>query len=182
MPEQAERVKPYKGESLARLIKLITDAQPFPLPQQVKLELGIPEAEGDEGVTGVDAIAVISQDNTQPAVRLQYIRLSLDVLKNLPEGEILSFNDVVFPTSTHKILDIINDRLGLDLLATEVEDIDLPTRPDEMPVRILEGNYAWIPGLHHFPLLSIPSTARITMTRDLRITQDGRIRIISVKQ
>lgn len=181
MPEIAERVKPYKGQSLARLIKLIKDAQPFPFPQTATIELGVPTTGAGEGITEIDATAVISQDKRQPTVGLTYIRLSLDVLKNLPEGEILSFDDVVFPTSTHKILDVINHRLGLDLLATEVEDTDLPTRPSEMPVRILEGNYAWIPGLYHFPMLHIPSTARITMDNSLRVTQSGRIRIISVK-
>lgn len=182
MPEQAERVKPYKGQSLARLIELIENAQPIPLPQQATLELGIPTAEDAAGTTGVDAVVIIPQDDRLPAVKLTYIRLSLDVLKDLPAGELLDFDDVVYPTSTHKILDIINDRLGLDLLAEEVEDIDLPTAPLEMPVKILEGNYAWIPGLYYFPLLNLPNGVRTTMDNNVRVTQTGFIRIISTKQ
>lgn len=183
MTEVKERIAPYKGTSHDRLCALIKEAQILPMPPTVTFTFTEPvdEPSYGDGGTSVGMEFHIPPSYTSQQVAISYYRLSLEVLKNLPYGELLAFDGIEYPTSSHKIIDRINHALGLDLLVDEIEDLDLLERPSRMPIHITERCLAWVPGLYYFDMLPIPYEARITMDDVVRITQTGRIRIISVK-
>lgn len=184
MTAQKTRILPYKGTSHARLSELIEKSQPLALPLFSQFGFKYLEAVpgGQEGATRVTAIHSIGNVYQSDEIELNYTRLSLDVLKDLPHGEILGFEDVAYPTSTHRILDKINHALGLDLVESEVEDTPLAAAPEKMPVTITSKSLLWLPGTYLFNMRYTPADSRITSGGEFRITNTGRIRIISIKQ
>lgn len=175
------RLMPYAGTSHDRLTELIKTSQPKPLPQGVRFVfrnvVEIPsQAEGDTRVS----VTPYLQDIPKVEQQVLYYRLPIDVLHELPEGSVLPIENIVWPTTLHEILPILNEALGLDLLPTEVENYAINEKPVRITLRILPGNLAWIPGPYYFNVDdSLPEGVRITQEREIRVTHDGAIRIIS---
>lgn len=146
------RIKPYQGTSEFRLSQLIRNAQKPPLPGSTTFKFGLP-AVGTAPVPGATAIAVDAYAGKRhdPAVTVNYKRLSAEVLKKLPPGELVPFDPMIFPTTMHAILSQVNAGLGLNLVPEEVADTDLPTIPvNGLTLTINDTSVAWLAGDYFF--------------------------------
>jgi hypothetical protein len=78
--------------------------------------------------------------------------LSVEALNRLPEGELVPFDPITFPTTMHAILPAVNAGLGLDLIPEEVEDVELPSIPvNGLTLTITGSSLAWLAGEYFFP-------------------------------
>lgn len=147
------RIKPYQGTSQTRLSQLIRKAQTPALPTSVNFDFGTPSA-GPDPVAGSTTVAAEAystgrRDNPKD---VNYTRLSLDALSRLPEGELVPFDPMTFPTTVHAILPQINAGLGLNLVATEVVDDTLTSIPvNGLTLTVTSASLAWLPGEYFFP-------------------------------
>jgi hypothetical protein len=147
------RIKPYQGTSHARLSQLIRSAQNPPLPSGVSFEFGVPEV-GGRPVPGATKITLQAKVRARvdPQTTVHYKRLGLDVLNKLPDGELVPFDPIIFPTTMHAILPQVNAGLGLDLSADEVDDMLLPAIPvNGLTIKINSKSLAWLAGEYFFP-------------------------------
>lgn len=172
------RIKPYKGTSQERLSELIRVSQTAHLPSYVNFHFGAPGPgpEPDERSTTVTAEAYTTTRHDVP-VAVNYRRLSLDALKRLPQGELVPFDPITFPTTVHAILPQINAGLGLDLVTSEVQDFPL----DEMPlngiyVTINDTSLAWLAGQYYFPYAT-DAPAQVARGQNGGIPTDERRRL-----
>lgn len=175
------RIMPYAGTSHSRLSELIKKSQPTQLPAGVTFEFR--NVVAPPSTTPGDTKATVTpflKGVPKPAQDVSYYRLPLDVLYELPEGELLPLEYIVWPTTLHEQLPYINERLGLDLLPEEVENYSITQQPVRITLNILPGNLAWIPGPYYFNVDNVlPMGVRITQARAIRSTSDGAIRVIS---
>jgi hypothetical protein len=119
----------------------------------VSFEFGTPEA-GARPVVGSTKIALQAKVRARidPQTTVYYKRLGLDVLNKLPDGELVPFDPIIFPTTMHAILPQINAGLGLDLSAEEVDDALMPVIPvNGVTIKINSNSLAWIAGEYFFP-------------------------------
>lgn len=172
------RIKPYSGTSSDRLSALIRKAQIPPLPTSVSFSFGTPSV-GTKPVpnpTVVSAVASVNGRQEDP-VPVDYNRLSGEALHRLPPGELVPYNPITFPTTIHAILPQINEALGINLIAAEVVNTDLPSIPvNGITITIKPTSLAWVPGDYLFAYApnSIRAAAR---GASLGIPTDERRRI-----
>lgn len=147
------RIKPYQGTSKERLSQLIRDAQQPTLPQTVSFDFEQPVADTDPNVIGSTSVMATAKtgNRVDPAVNVNYKRLSAEVLWDLPPGELIPFDPMIFPTTTHAILPAINQALGLNLLPEEVVNTPLYSIPENgITITITENSLAWRAGSYLF--------------------------------
>lgn len=176
------RLTPYAGTSHVRLADLINTSQVIPLPPSVEFEFDNVRAVTSEryGETLVRVKPTL-YGKPAPIQDLRYLRLSLDVIWELPEGSILPIEDVVYPTTLHELLPLINDKLGLDLIKQEVLDYAITERPNILTLNIVDQCLAWMPGPYNIPVINnLPNGIRITQERAIRTVDTNAIRIITV--
>lgn len=147
------RIKPYQGTSKERLSQLVRDAQRPPLASTVSFDFNQPIADTDSEVIGATIVETTAKTSkrTDPPVNVNYKRLSAEVLLDLPPGELLPFDPLLFPTTVHAILPVINQALGLNLLPEEVVNTSLLTIPENgITITITENSLAWRAGSYLF--------------------------------
>lgn len=148
------RIKPYAGTSQTRLSELIRNAQQPPLPTAVQytfsnLRTGTASVDGATDVTVVASVG----PRTDPAIDINYQRLSIDVLSLLPPGFIEEVPVQELPFSIHDILPEINAALGIDLLPEEVVDEVFTEALETYPLTINEpASYAWYSSVYYFKM------------------------------
>lgn len=170
------RIQPYKGISSQRLDALIRASQIKSLTQSVTLKFGAVQKSLAAKNTKV-MVTASDLGGSYPAVEVKYVRLNLDVLHILPFGELLPFDNIVFPTTTHAILNTINKAIGLNLAPNEVLDKPITMLPtNSVSLTMLAGSYAWLPGEHEF-IYAPDAPERAARAQDLRIPRDERRRI-----
>jgi hypothetical protein len=103
------------------------------------------------GKTSVSTVAHAGK-RTDFAETVTYTRLSVEALTRLPDGELVPFDPIAFPTTMHAILPQVNAGLGLNLVPEEVQDMELPSIPiNGLNLTITEASLAWLPGEYFFP-------------------------------
>lgn len=147
-------ITPYKGKSSDRLVALINaanlgqfvDGQPYaPLANDGSFTFGQPMAYVDSDGRNTEISLTFERADYQKTDYVQYSRLALTVLNDLPDGYL---DMVVIPTLPFKlsdILDRINDALGLDLDISEIRDQTFTSVQTRYPLPINAANsVAWI--------------------------------------
>ncbi len=175
------RLTPYIGKSHDRLSDLIKNSQAKPLPSAVLFEFKDATAVVSDQI-GETKITVTPElyGKKAPAQELKYLRLSLDVLWELPAGSTLPIENIVWPTSLHELLPVVNECLGLTLETSEVADYPITEKPANLALTFDENNLAWIPGTYFVPVdFTLPEGVRIVETQGMRIVETGAIRIIT---
>ena len=115
---------------------------------------------------------------------LTYKRLEINCLNWLPAGELLPYADIKFPTTTHAILSIINEALGVNLKPEEVVNETISAIPvNGLKVVIAPGSYAWIDKEALFIYTpNAPSRAARNLDRRVATDKKGRIRVMKPKE
>jgi hypothetical protein len=112
---------------------------------------------------------------------LYFRRLSPTDIDKQPEGDIQLVEMPDLPTSTHAILPLLNEALGLNLVPEEVEDLTYTDIQETYPLTIKEGSYAWTPGTYQFKTeLKFPLDLRLVSedgTTYRAIDEEGTYRI-----
>lgn len=147
------RTKPYGVKnSKQRLSDLIRANQTPPLTPLVVFDftdLG-PGNLPVDGATSIKARAYTTDRDDLPRT-IQYKRLSVDVLHELPVGELVPFANFETPTTFHAILDKFNEATGLLLEPHEVVNTDIDEIPEEgITITITDTSLAWLPGEYFF--------------------------------
>lgn len=146
------RIKPYQGTSQERLSQLIRDAQQPALASTVSFTFDEPVAVVDSPIGATNIMTTAKAGSRiDPPVNIRYKRLSAEVLWDLPPGELLPFDPVIFPTTVHSILPIINQALGINLIPEEVVNTTIMTIPENgITITITEKSLAWKAGDYLF--------------------------------
>lgn len=137
--------RPYGGASKQRLTDLINVANDGSLIEGIDFEYGSVEELKNHPKHNTQ-VRLIAKKPGFADVLIKYTRLGIDVLAHLPPellGEVLIES---FPFSVKQSIDRINDALGLNLTADEVENYIFSEMRETYPVRIKRGeSYAWLP-------------------------------------
>lgn len=172
------RIKPYRGKSKDRLNAMIRATTVPAIPRDISLQISdeIKQEKKDNTNSAVDVQAVMQHSISEP-ITLRYRRLNVGHLKYLPNGELLPYENIVFPTTVHQILPIINEALGINLHWSEViNDIIESIPPNGLTIRVNENSHAWLPGAHLFGFAPGADGAAARAV-DKRIPTDERRRI-----
>lgn len=177
------RIKPYLGTSNERLGNLIRRAQQPVMSSQVSFTYGTPlhVEGGEEGRTEVEVVAKYNRRTDAPTM-VTYNRLSIDALNRLPAGELVPFDPMSFPTTTHGILPQINEAMGLSLVPDEVVDAPIPViPPNGINLTITNQSLAWIPDdyLIYYAPHSIQPAGR-GVNGAIPTDENNRIRVLEV--
>lgn len=184
-----ERVKPYGGNSASRLANLIKSANPKLNRPDVSFEFGMPVAvQGWLNTTLFirpiinSSLSKCSNVDPPPALfeEIKYRRLSLDVLKMLPECELLPVDDITLPFSIHEILPQINSALGLDLTPEEVVNHRYENAALTYKLEIVnDANLCWVRSHYMFEtILGFGTNTRLLEDGSVRGNESGTPRII----
>lgn len=137
--------RPYGGLSKQRLTDLINAANKSSLIEGIDFEYGSVEELKNHPKHNTK-VRLIAKKPGVADVQISYTRLGIDVLAHLPPemlGEVLIES---FPFSVKQSIERINDALGLNLTADEVENYIFNEMRETYPVRIKRGaSYAWLP-------------------------------------
>ena len=154
----------YAGTSYQRLLDLITHANGTAKVPGVDYELGLPRTANGlpNGHNTLVSVTPLKEDVIKDTVDLDYCRLNIAILNNLPPGWIQELPIEALPFSIHGLLPAINNALGLDLQPGEVLDETFTTVQPSYRIRIDENiSYAWIGYIDlipHWPNSPIPLT------------------------
>lgn len=159
------QLKPYGGLSRHRLTELINSANQSSLIEGIDFEYGSPEKLIDHPKHNTK-VRLFAKRPGKADVDITYTRLGIHILANLPPemlGEILID---ALPLNVRSSIDDINQALGLDLVADEIEDFIFYDERSSYPIRIRGRNsLAWLTSeinvraRHAVPLFSIwPNT------------------------
>jgi hypothetical protein len=146
-------IKPYAGNSRARLIEMINRDNPDKtIVLGSDFSMGPPlEFSGSMGRNTKTLLTPLVGTPWKGPQDVFYTRLNIDVLSRLPEGFV---DDVAFqalPFSIHGILPSINSALGLDLTKEEVADQTFTTAQESYPLVInQDASYAWRNSAYYF--------------------------------
>jgi len=143
------RIKPYSGKSLDRLVTELLTANDLHLDYGKDFLFSPPRSISPDSAqrnTEVTFTPLIWDGQFEEQV-LSYTRLNLNVLKHLPPGSILEVRIPTLPVNARRILPQINEALGLDLIAEEIEDTRYP--PDVLRTGLKvkidpSKSYGWI--------------------------------------
>jgi hypothetical protein len=137
--------QPYAGSSKQRLTDLINAANKSSLIEGIDFEYGSVEELKNHPKHNTQ-VRLIAKKPGVSDVKIRYTRLGIDVLAHLPPemlGEVLIES---FPFSVKQSIGRINDALGLNLTADEVENYIFNEMRETYPVRIKkDASYAWLP-------------------------------------
>jgi hypothetical protein len=125
--------QPYAGSSKQRLTDLINAANKSSLIEGIDFEYGSVEELKNHPKHNTQ-VRLIAKKPGVSDVKIRYTRLGIDVLAHLPPemlGEVLIES---FPFSVKQSIGRINDALGLNLTADEVENYIFK-----------DASYAWLP-------------------------------------
>lgn len=137
------REKPYSGSSRQRLTDLINAVNGESLIEGIDFEYGVMRVGSNQPGSNT-RVVLQSKREDRVDTEVHYTRLGIDVLAHLPPEFIREVVIDELPFSIHKKLDEINESLGLNLVATEVEDIHFQDERDEYPLRIAPNqSLAW---------------------------------------
>lgn len=146
-------IKPYRGSSRERLTAIINAQNLTPRVDGVDFEYGPPEIWSGPINSNTRVILTPLPPNVYIGPwPITYKRLPIGALLLLPVEEKRNLVVQDFPFSTHSILAEINDAYGLNLAEDEVEDIAYEGDPATVTLRILDGNYAWMPSEVQLPV------------------------------
>jgi hypothetical protein len=142
-----DNTKPYAGRSADRLTALINRANSSaPRTLGVDFTFSTPSAYSD-GTPRNTKVTMVRVPGTKykADAEIHYIRLTLNVLDDLPAGWVKSVEVPQLPFNLHAILDVINDALGLNLEAGEVEDVQYTEQQASyvLPIRD-DVSLAWL--------------------------------------
>jgi hypothetical protein len=153
-----EALKPYGGDSVSRLTELINKDNEKPGREDIvfgeDFTLGLPKP--FSGKFGENTQIILfpepSAEFYEDPIPIDYFRLPLTALDRLPAGMVTSVPIAQLPFSIHDILPLINECLGIDLLADEVENTTYTTVLPRYPLRIIQDvSVAWIESDYAFP-------------------------------
>jgi len=164
---------PYKGLSRDRVVALANLKNNTNHQYGTDFTFGTLRAQSAGGF-GNTVLQVLPGDTeTYVQQSLEYTRLSLAVMFNLPDGEVLPVTIRKIPFSVHQVLDDINTALGLDLLPEEVEDSVYDKVQERYTLRIAGAlaSVAWLSSSFDFPAL-------FELEGDYRILEDGTVRLL----
>lgn len=142
--------KPYSGTSKDRLVALINSDNGTNLQEGVDFVFGpVTSHSGKNGRnTRIKIIPIDTETYSERSV--DYKRLSINVINNLPPGFIERVEINTLPFTTHSILEDINEALGLDLTEDEVVDELHETSSFEYPLKIRSTSLAWLASTYMF--------------------------------
>lgn len=146
------RIKPYAGNSRDRLTALINQTNSTQIKEGV--DFRYEELKGDFGPNSQNTSVKLVPMPGTPYLRIPKVyfwRLSLEVLENLPAGEVQSVPISSAPFWIHDKLDVINQSLGLDLQPEEVHN-DLVTSLSSNYTLRADGSksFAWVDSSYTF--------------------------------
>lgn len=170
------RLKPYAGTSHARLTALLNAGNNLSLQENVDFTFGTPTV--ISGPNGRNTSVVFNPVNYQiyDTQTLRYRRLNLSALAQLGSEEILPVTIQTIPFTTHGILSVINEALGLNLIASEVLDETFNTVQTTYRVRIRDNSssLAWVAS--EFYYTANHQLARLMEDGSPRLMEDGTVR------
>jgi hypothetical protein len=145
-------ITPYAGLSNNRLTAMINQDNGGNLQEGVDFTYGVPSTiEGNGGRNTTITLTPVPGSQYTAPQNVNYWRLGIDILGNLPEG---SLDVVPVPTapnfSIHSILGYINASLGLMLTPDEVENTVYTESQDTYTLTILPGSLAWAESSYDF--------------------------------
>lgn len=145
-------IKPYRGRSKDRLTAIINAQNTTPRVEGVDFEYGPVQVWSGPIDSNTRVILTpIPQDVYIGPVPITYKRRAISILMSLPPTERRTLVIQNFPFTTHGIISEINDAYGLDLVVGEIENISYQTDSQTVTLRILAGNYAWLPSEVELP-------------------------------
>lgn len=169
------RVKPYRGNSVARVAALINQTNLTNLNNGIDYTLGSPVV--SPGPNGRNTSVVFTPTNFQvyQPQTIRYKRLSLAVLGNLSAEEIQTVAITQVPFTIVSILPAINEALGLDLQASEVYNEQFTTVNPTYRLKIRDNNssLAWVDSEFYFT--ASHQRARLLEDGTPRLLEDGSI-------
>lgn len=149
----SNRVKPYQGESSTRLQDLINEKNNTDYLEKREFTFGeINEIE--HPFFNTEVYLKSKRPDLYVSSTVRYQRLPLTVINELPSSELKPVAVPYFPITTHVLIEDINESLGLNLVKEEVVDLSYPTYAKQLPLRINESSYAWLPSLIYFNVLT----------------------------
>lgn len=141
--------KPYSGTSKDRLTALINQDNNTSLVENVDFTYGIPEVfSGNNGRNTRIKLTPLTGEKSEAYVN--YWRLSITALDQLPDGYIEVVQIPQLPFTIHSVLDAINTALGLDLTPDEVVNETHTEPKTSYPLKIRTGSFAWLPSTYYF--------------------------------
>lgn len=164
-------IKPYEGTSKNRLTELINSANELKITENVDFTYG--DIESISGSSGRNTRATLIPLNADLFAEssINYVRLPISVLEQLPAGELDTVNIPQLPFTIHSILPLINAALGLDLVTDEVQDTLYTQAQTEYALTIKNGSYSWLPSVYNFK--AITSGMILTELGDPLLTEQG---------
>lgn len=170
-------MKPYKGNSLGRLVDLINTVAIRQLTYGVDFTLSNMTAVSGSSEYNTK-MRLTPTDPTYSPQDLYYTRLDIGILANLPAGFLEAVKIYNVPFSIHGILAEINTALDLNLTTDETYNTTYSTRENRYNLQV-RGNasWAWITSTYSF-LVEHQLTARLLEDGTLRLLEDGTTRTL----
>ena len=172
------RTKPYQGTSHDRLTALINADNGASLHEGTNFTIGTPTvSSGPAGRNTAITFTPVNFHIYQPQT-LRYKRLSLAVLSSLAVGEILPVTITAIPFTTHSILSVINEALGLNLTTDEVLNEQFTTVEQTYRIKIKDNvsSLAWIDS--EFSYVAQHEFSRLLEDGTPRLMEDGSLRLM----
>lgn len=163
---------PYKGSSSDQVLNLANGQNSKTYQLGVDFNWGDVEPAQASGGRN-SRIRLISLKADYADDWLYYRRRPPASIAKQPEGDIQEIEMPALPTTTHAILDLINEALGLDLAADEVENLTYSEVASEYPLMLKATSLAWTSGTYMFKVVS-------QFPEGLRLVGDGDYRVIDV--
>lgn len=139
--------KPYRGISSQRLVDMINTANGKNLQDGVDFRFGTPRTVEGNGYNTRVRLHRLS-DAYPTDVDVQYTRLPLNVLEELPERWVITPR-VKVPFYVHDVLDEFNVAIGLDLTAEDVVNTYFTQEQESYRLIASETSLGWIPGSYY---------------------------------
>lgn len=160
--------KPYSGTSASRLTALVNRFNATALVYGLDITFNAPRVyTGVEEANTTITVIPLRNPGRYLAADVDYSRLPIDALDQLPAGFVKPVQIHTVPFSTHGILPRINEALGLDLVPSEVENVVFEESQDTYTLTIKEGSLCWLPSSIEFlaeHVIDVPLSSIITVT------------------
>ncbi|MCK9235002.1 MAG: hypothetical protein M0R77_01230 [Gammaproteobacteria bacterium] len=140
---------PYKGKSVDRVAALMNETNETEYVLNVDFTLGQMRIAAEAG--GNTVLDYNSNVEGKLSSYVIYTRLPISVLNNRSDLDVVDIP--TFPFTTHEVLDLINEALGLDLEPSEVINETHTTRLPDYPLKVNASSLAWLPSTYRFKAL-----------------------------
>lgn len=148
------QLTPYEGRSVDRLVSMINadNQTDYVIGTDCNIASGpLVVTAGPDGRNTKVLIDPLPASGYTEQQEVFYWRLGIDALSRLPVGSVDAIERPTIPFTTHEVLDTLNAALGLDLIASEVENLTYTQEASEYPLTIKAGaSYAWLPSTYMF--------------------------------